>query len=262
MLSINKRYFITFLNIACFIVVMLFLSCSTDKSAMKDDAPFAAEESLQKANELIQDGYYEDARELLETIKAKDATRKYALLAMLRIADSYFDDGSYEEAVVEYESFLDSHPYHKYSPYAQYKLALCYYSRIQSVDISYSWARKALSEFEKLQKRYPRNPYMAIIDSRIQSCRSMLAEYEFYVGNFYFKKDSYNAAIIRFKGLIEDYPGSSPESDALYYLGVSYEKLGQRDQAVNTLTALIEKFPTIEMSTKARKLMRSFDEEK
>ncbi len=231
------------------IVLFLVLSCS--KTAVKPS--FEPEASLEKANELIKTGYYEDAREILEEVKAKDASQKYATIAKLRIADSYLDDALYEEAAVEYESFLNIHPYHKYSPYAQYKLALSYFRRIKTVDVSSSWAQKALEEFEKLQRKYPRNPYMDITDSRIKACRRILAEYQFYVGKFYFKKGSYKAASGRFNNLLETYPDSKKEPEALYFLGLSYKNMGEEKKAKNTISLLIEKFPTIELSKKARK---------
>ena len=257
-LSKQKKY----LYCLYLIIFLLVFACSTDKAAMKESSLFESETAFVQANDLIKDRDYEAAREILETVKAKDASRKYALLAGLRIADTYFEEGSYEEAAVEYESFLDIHPYHKYASYAQYKLAMCFFKRIKTVDISYSWAQRALQEFEKLRRRYPRNPYMDIIDSRIKTCKSILAGYEFYVGSFYFNKGSYEAAINRFTGLLEKYPDSKKESEALYYLGLSYENLGQRERAINTLKVLIEKFPSLELSGKAKELNNSFNKEK
>ncbi len=245
-----------------FLPLILFLalsSCSYFRTADMKSPVFEPEASLEKANQLIKEGYYEDARKILEDIKAKDASQKYAAIATLRIADTYYEDGSYEEAVIEYESFLKLHRYHKYASYAQYKLAMSYFKRIKTVDVSYSWAARALKEFQELRRRYPRNPYMDITDSRIKMCKRILAEYEFYVGNFYFKKGAYKAAAQRFEGLIHNYPGSKKEPDALYSLGLSYEKMGRREKAVNVLTSLIEKFPATELSREAKKRIALLD---
>jgi outer membrane protein assembly factor BamD len=239
------------------IAAMTILSCSTDKAAVKD-SPLVPDVEMKKANELIDGGYYEEAREILEKIRVNDTAGDYAILARLRVADTYYEDESYEEAVVEYESFLDIYPYHKYASYAQYKLAMCYFKRVKTVDVSYSWASRALSEFRKLQQTYPRNPYMNIIDNRVQSCQNVLAEYEYYVGNFYFEKGSYEAAIGRFDGLVDTYPVSSIVPEAIYYSGLSHENLGQREKATEKLSLLIQQYPTLELSAEARKLIDSF----
>jgi outer membrane protein assembly factor BamD len=261
-MPIKNRFFDIVKKCLLSIILLLFVfACSLNKTA-KDTNVFEPEASFKEANDLITKGYYDEAREILETIKAKDATQKYATLAKVRIADTYFEDGLYEEAAVEYESFLDMHSYHKYAPYAQYKLALCYFKRIKTIDVSYSWAHRAWEEFKKLQRNYPRNPYMGVTESRINMCKRILGEYEFYVGNFYFKKGSYKAAANRFEGMLQNYPDSKKESEALYYLGLSYENLGKRDKAVTILTSLIEKFPSIKLTNEAKEIIASFDGKK
>jgi outer membrane protein assembly factor BamD len=241
-----------------FIIILFIFACSSNKTAIKENQPFKPEESLKKANELIDRGKYDEARTILEEVKAKDASQQYAVLAKLRIADTYFENESYEEAATEYETFLGADPYNKYASYAQYRLAMSYFKQIRTIDVSYSMVQKALKEFEKLQRNYPRNPYMDVTEIRIKACQRMLAEYEFYVGSFYFKSGAYNAAVLRFNALLKNYPDSMKEPEALYYLGLSYGKIGQTGQAVQTLTALTKKFPTSELSKEAQKHLASF----
>lgn len=243
--------------IALLLLSLTVFACSTDGKSVKGEETVAPEESLRKANELIKDGFYEDARKILETIKSGSASQQYALLARLRIADSYFDDEAYEEAVVEYESFLDLYPHQKYASYAQYRLAMCFFKRIKTVDVSYSWAQRALNEFQKLQRQYPRNPYMNIVDNRIKSCINMLAEYEYYVGNFYYEKGAYNAAIGRFGGILLQYPNSVRAPEALYYMGLAYEYSGQLIEAVNTLMAFVDKYPNVDLTVDAKEHIAS-----
>lgn len=249
-MNINRYFFL-------FIILYMISACS-NKASIQETAAFEPDASLREANDLMKKGYYEEAREILDKIRAKDASQKYAVLAKLRIADSYFEDELYEEAAIEYESFLKVHEHHKYAPYAQYKLAMCFFKRIKAADVSYSVTQRALREFQNLQRRYPRNPYMDITESRIKMCERVLVEHEFYVGKFYFDKGSYKAAIGRFEGILEDYPESNRESESLYYMGVSYAGLGQKIKAIDILSSLVEKFPTMELSNHARELIASY----
>jgi outer membrane protein assembly factor BamD len=251
----KKLYFIVIPLILFFGII----ACSSSNKALKE-IPFGEVELLfKKANELIQAGEYDDARKFLERVKAEDASQEYAPLAQLRIADTYFAEEEYEEAEVEYDSFLQRYTYHTYAPYAQYRLGMTYFKRIGSVDVSYSMARKALTAFEELLKKYPRNPYVEATERRIRSCRNVLAEYEFYVGRFYFKKGSYRAAIGRFETILRNYPDSRPEAEALYYIGLSYKKMGNPEKSIEAFNALIEKFPHIKLSNKARKIIASLN---
>ena len=238
-----------------FAVSILFSACGGGKEVAP---PFNPEASFKQAAEKAKEGYYEEARKILEEVKTQDASGKYSPLAQIRIGDMYFEEGSYEEAVAEYSRFLNVHPYHRYAYYSQYQLAMSYYRRVDTIDVSYGWAHQALAEFEKLQTTYPRNPYMNVTETRIKECRNILAEFEFYVGEFYFKKESFNAAAQRFTQVIQKYPDSKKEIDALYYLGVSYKNIDIKDKAIDALEMLIEKYPTTRRADEAKKLMATF----
>lgn len=246
------------------LIMALFIisACSSNKAIVKNTGIFDAEAYLKQANEKIEKRYYEDARKILEDIKIQDTSGKFAALAQIRTGDTYFEEGLYEEAAIEYERFMEMQRYHKYAYYAQYQLAMSYFRRIRTPDVSYGVAQRALKEFEKLQTFYPRNPYIDVTENRIKMCRNILAEYEFYVGQFYFKKGSYNSAIQRFNMLLQNYPESKKETDTLFYLGLSYKNTGNKDKAIDTLNILIENYPTTRQSSEAKKLIASFNNNK
>jgi len=121
-------------NLFLFSAVLIFAySCASDKSA-KEPA-FQPEVSMAEAKKQIDEGFYEEARKILEDVRSKDTSQHYAILAMIRIADTYYDDQQYDEAAVEYENFLNVHPFHKYAAYAQYKLGMTYFKKIKTMDI-------------------------------------------------------------------------------------------------------------------------------
>jgi outer membrane protein assembly factor BamD len=227
-------------------------SCS-GKSTTKPEETFDPEKAFTEANELIEKKDYEKARETLIEIKNKDMSKKFAPLAQLRIADSYIKEDEPELGIAEYKKFLDAYPDHQYAPYAQYQIGMVYFEKIEDVERGYSWAEKALKEFETLKKMFPRNPYRDVLDLRIEKCKNIMAEYEFLVGEFYYKKGSYNAAIGRFEVLLKEYPGYYKEADVLFYTGMSYKNLTQKDKASEYLTRLIEKYPDNKLVVKAKK---------
>jgi outer membrane protein assembly factor BamD len=255
-LCISLSKFLAF-SLLFIIYLALLFSCSSDKSALKKSPFFDAETVFKEANEKIEKGLYEEAREILQNVKVQDTSGEFAPIAQLRIGDSYFQEGLYEEAAVEYREFLKLHKHHKYASYAQYQLAMSYFKRIKTVDVSYAPAKNALHEFEKLLTNYPRNPYIDVAESRINMCKRILAEYELYVGNFYFKKKSYNAAVMRYNTLLREYPDSKREPEALYYLGLSYMNMDEPSKAVSALSRLVEKYPTNSLSKKAQEIIAS-----
>jgi len=225
-------------------VLFLLLSVSCGgKSVVKPPERFDSEKTFIQANDLLEKKSYEEARALFLEVKNRDLTKKYAPLAQLKIADSYVKAGEPELSIPEYQKFLDSYPENQYASYAQYQIAMVYFDQIEGPERGYSGAAKALEEFEKLKRMYPRNPYKEDIELKIQKCRNIIAEYEFLVGDFYYKKGAYGAAIGRFETILKKYPGYKGEATVLFLMGKSYASLKQNDKAAEYFSRLVEKYP-------------------
>jgi outer membrane protein assembly factor BamD len=239
-----------------FIIVLLVLftiSCSSKPATTKPVEAYDPEKAFIMGNEQMEKKDYAKAREIFSEIKNRDMSKKFAPLAQLRIADSYIKEEEPELAVTEYKKFLGVYPDHKYAPYAQYQIAMVYFNQIEGPERGYGGAARALEEFEKLKRMFPRNPYKDVVELRIQKCRNIIAEYEFLVAEFYYKKGSYSAAIGRFEGLLKKYPDYNRGADVLFYTGMSYKKLGQNDRASEYLSRLIERYPDNRLVTDAKK---------
>jgi len=239
-------------NLFLILLILFIVSCSK-KPEIKPSETFDPEKAFMAANEQLEKRDYEKARASFLEVKSRDTSRKFAPLAQLKIADSYMKEEEPDLAVNEYQKFLEAYPDHKYAPYAQYQISMVYFNQIESPERGYGGADRALKEFEKLKKMFPRNPYKDVVELRIQKCRNIMAEYEFLVGEFYYKKGSYNSAINRFEGLLKKYPDYEKGAKALFFTGMSYKNLGQNDKAAEYLARLIEKYPNNKLVKDAKK---------
>jgi outer membrane protein assembly factor BamD len=243
----------------CFLVSLLvfFVACAGKAPVTQEKEGFNADGTFEAANKKADDKEYEEARALFLEVKNRDLTKKYAPLAQLRIADTYVKEGEPELAVVEYRRFLEIYPDHPNAAYAQYQIAMVYFNQIEGPEKGYGGAAKALAEFEKLKRDFPRNPYKELIDIRIERCRTVMADYEFLVGEFYLKKNSYHAAIGRFEGLLKTFPDYKKEDTVLLKLGIAYKGAGQDEKAQSALDRLLEKYPSSPLLTEAKKKLSS-----
>lgn len=214
---------------------------------------FDAEKSLNSATELMDRKEFDEARRKLFEIKNRDLTKKYAPLAQLKIADAYIKEEEYDPAIEEYKKFIDIYPDHKYASYAQFQIAMAYFVQIESPERGYGAAEKALEEFEKLKRMFPRNPYKEIMEVRIERCKAIIVDYEYLVGEFYLKKESYNAAIGRFQYLLTRFPEYKRMPEVLYKIALSYKKLGNMDKAAEYFRRLTEKYPNDSLIADAEK---------
>jgi outer membrane protein assembly factor BamD len=238
--------------IAIVSLIALNFSCS-GKTQVRTTERFDPEKYFETANQQFEKKDYEEARSLFLEIKNRDLTRKFAPLAQLRIADSYVQEDEYDKAIAEYNKFLETYPEHSHAAYAQYQIAMIYFNQIESPDRGYGGASKALEEFEKLKKMFPRNPYKDIVELKIEKCKNVIAEYEFNVAEFYYKKGSYNAAIGRLENLLSKFPGYKKEPEVLSYLANSYKNIGNKEKAIEYLNTLISKYPNHKTTSAAKK---------
>ncbi|MGD0887136.1 MAG: outer membrane protein assembly factor BamD [Thermodesulfovibrionales bacterium] len=250
-LSKNPKFF---LRMLCILLTFVVFSCSAKKE-IRPEGEFNADKYLAMANELIEKKDYEDARRLLLEVKNRDLTKKYAPLAQLLIADTYTKEEENDLAVQEYKRFIEIYPDHQNASYAQYQIAMIYFNQIESPERGYGAAAKALEEFEKLKKTYPRNPYKELIELRIDKCKTTMADYEFLVGEYYFKKGSYKAALGRFQSLRKNYPDFKKEPLVLFHIALSQKNIGSKDKAIEYLNLLIEKYPNDQLVKEAKKTL-------
>jgi outer membrane protein assembly factor BamD len=237
-------------------VILMFVLIILASCAGKEP-PFDAVATFNNAEESMHKAEYEKARKGYQEIEEKSPDKSYDAVLMLRIADTYFGEERYSEAQVEYEAFLNYHPVHKDAAYAQYQIAVCSYKDLITVDRDPTPAYKVIAEMRKLLEKYPNSGYGDEARKYIAICTNWIADYELYVARFYYKKDSYRAAVNRCERLLENYPGSHAEKEALYYAGMAHQKLGEKDLARERFETLARKYPSMKVTALSR--IRSLD---
>jgi len=227
------------------LLIILLAGCSTK------EPPFDAAAVFKEAEENMRKEAFEKARKGYQQIQEKSPDKSYNADLMLRIADTYYGEEKYSEALVEYQAFLNYHPVHKDAAYAQYQIAMCYYNDLSTIDRDPAPAHAVVREMKKLLEKYPRSGYEEQARKYIFICTDRIAEYELYVARFYYKKGSYKAASGRCDALLKNYPGSRAEKDALYYAGLSYAERGDKDLARARFETLAEKYPAMKKTAES-----------
>ena len=97
-------------------------------------------------------------------------------------------------------------------------------------------------------------------EAHIRQLRAHLAEHEFMVARFYYKKGAYHAAIGRLLNLIQVYPDLPALDAALYMLADSYRAEENYVKAQRVLRLLVEQFPTSTYLTRVRAEWGKFPE--
>jgi outer membrane protein assembly factor BamD len=186
---------------------------------------------------------YKDALEKFEQLKSSfPDSPPYTAWAELKAADSHFLLKEYVEAAAAYEEFRKIHPTYEEITYVQFQIAMSYFNRMTTLDRDQTFTRKALSNFEYLIANYPSNLFTEKAKDKIGICKRQLGEHEFYVGDFYYRQEKFQAAASRFEGLLEKFPRWPDEDKTLLSLGKCYMGLNEGEKATETLKDLSMSF--------------------
>ena len=200
--------------IAVAITTALLQGCS---SAPKKD--LTAAELYSQGEAMFAKSRYEEAIDKWRKVKEEFPEPELAAKAEIGIANAYFLNNSFIEAGVAYEDFRKLHPTHDLAQFALYRQSLSSFNLITGIDTDQTPTRNALILFESFVKQYPKSQYVPKVQDKIAECRGKLAQYEIYVGRFYYRTDYYIAAIGRLEKALEAFPDYKGHDETLYYLG-------------------------------------------
>lgn len=180
---------------------------------------------------------------------------EYAVMAELRIADAYYDDKRYEEALSYYQDFPELHPNHERVPYTLLKSAMCHYERTRSPNRDQRPTREALKYLDKLMSVYPYTPESEEAEEIWRELRTRLGRSVMMVAEFYMDRAEYQSAADRFRDVLNEFPGLGLDAEALYKLGVCYQEMRLNDEAERIFQVILDNYEGTEVADAAADLI-------
>ncbi len=228
-----------FHNIFILILLLSLAACTGSKIRKEKPADVIFKEGVA----LFERKSYEDAVASFQELNAKYPLSEYAIQAKLKIADSYFYDENYIEAISAYREFEKLHPTNENISYVIFQIGMSYFNEILTIDRDQTATRNAAIEFTRLISRFPNSQYADNAGKNLAICRNNMAENEFYIGNFYYKKGKYKAAIERFEVVINAYPDFRGMDKVLFHIGKAHLELKEAEKGNAYLEKLLKDYP-------------------
>jgi outer membrane protein assembly factor BamD len=237
-------------------------------SSARPDASYSdsARAAFDEAMEAFEDEDYLEAVKRLTTVKNKYAYSRWAALAELRIADAYYEQDKWIEAIDAYRTFAQSRPNHPEVPYALYRVGRSYYEQMPSDffilppvhERDPAATKDTLRALETFVERYPENENAADARERIRTCRQLLADQEMYVARFYLHQERPVSARGRLERVVADYPDLEDrwaEAALLLVRVYADASVGLTGEAREMAQRLIRERPTTPEAQEARDLL-------
>jgi outer membrane protein assembly factor BamD len=212
----------------------------------------------------IEHGKYEVARISLQTLMNTYESSEYLAKAKLAIADSWYREGGANglaQAEAEYKDFQLFYPNLEEAPEAQNRICQIHYKQMEKSDRDWSQTLRAEEECRTLLVQYPNSKFAPQTAQLLRNIQESLAEHEFVVGNFYWKREMNPAAANRLSALVDQYPLYSKAGEALYEAGDAYSKMGPRfrKSAGEMFARIVREYPLSSRADDAKKRLQEME---
>src|SRR3984957_14775643 len=219
------------------IVILAIAATSCGFPAKKYDDPIPKDTKqpgkgfVDRAINDIEHSRYEIARITLNTLINTYDQSEFLAKAKLAIADSWYREGgtaSLAQAEAEYKDFILFYPTMEEAAESQQKICMIHYRQMDKVDRDASQAIRAEDECRQLIVQFPNSKYVDEAKQLLRNIQESIAEGEYLVGSFYYKRGDNSAAANRLSHVVDQYPLYSKADLALFDMGQAYGRLGAR----------------------------------
>ncbi len=220
---------------------------------------------LKKGDESLESADYTEAQRRFEAVKAQFPFSEAAILADLRLADVQFASEQYAEARDRYDSFVKAHPTSPEADYAAYKSAETYWKEAPSSVFFMPPAyqkdlgpvHSTVQALHQFLRDYPKSKHAPEAEKLLREALTRLAEHEWYVAEFYAKRQHWDAVVMRLKELLKSYPNVGFDEKALFMLHDAYVQLKDAQGAQDALKQIITRFPGTPAAQRATRMLGS-----
>ncbi len=238
-----QNYFRFFL-VALVSSVALTACSSADEDAKRQaQIERPADQIFGEAKVAYDKGEFQKATKLFDEVERQHPYSEFATQAQLLSAKAAYEGLRYDDAVIALDRFIDLHPGHPDVDYAHYLKALCYYEQMADVRRDQETTRLALESFDTLIQKFPDSKYARDAKFKRDLTLDHLAGKEMTVGRYYQRRGELNAAINRFRTVIQDHQTTTHVPEALHRLVEIYTTLGLKDEATRVAAVLGTNYP-------------------
>jgi outer membrane protein assembly factor BamD len=187
--------------------------------------------------------YYSEAILSFEDLREKFPLSSYASQALLRMGECHYLDQNYIEAQYQFDTFRRLHPSHEQVAYSMFMAGMCQFKQVLEFDRDQTASRLAVKQMEMLREAFPASSYTGLALCKIVEAKQHIAEYEFFVGNFYLKNNNYLGAYARFDQVLLQYPNAIDRDKVLLAMAKACLYDGQVEKGKRILQLLLKNYP-------------------
>lgn len=206
-----------------------------------------------KAHDQMEHGKWSSASEVFGRLVAQYPYGPYTEQAMMEQAYAQYKSGKHEDAVSTIDRFIRTYPTHKNIAYFYYLRGLAnmarntvFMARTFNLDTSnrdLDAPLQAYADFNTVATRYPNSRYAGDARQRMVYLRNEFAHFELNTGLYYLRRGAWVSAAGRANYVLETYPQSESQNDAVALLAEAYTRMGNATLAADAKRVLEQNDP-------------------
>ncbi|KMM75902.1 outer membrane protein assembly factor BamD [Xanthomonas sp. LMG 8992] len=230
------------------LLVTLVVATGCHRSKKNPEEGMPVEQLYQKAHGQMETGNWAGAESSFKRLIAQYPYGNYTEQAMIESAYAQYKAGKHDDAVSTIDRFIRTYPTQRNIAYMYYLRGLSnsnrdtvFLRRVWSLDPSrrdLSTPQQAYADFNTVAERYPNSRYAADARERMIALRNVFAQHELDNALYYLRRDAWVSAASRATYLLETYPQSAYQYDAVAVLADAYTHLGNKTLAADARRVL------------------------
>ena len=217
------------------------------------------EEYFERGKMKFDEGSYLEAINDFEVVKIQFMGSGVADDAQYYLAECHFQRGEYLLAAEEYKALKRNMSVSSFIPIAQYKIGLSYYQLSPKSSLDQRFTLQAINEFQTFIEYNPTHELVPDAEAKIKELNSRLAQKLYDTAVLYMKMEYYKAAIRYFSLVIEKYHDTPFAEPALLKKVQALVARKKFDDAKPEIIRFLEKYTHSQFKNEAESLRKEIE---
>lgn len=216
----------------------VLIAAALNASAAKQKKLYDCKGKIQKAIEKYNKKRYLDCQDILTEVLAQCPGYSGSDTAMYYQAKSFLATKKNDEAKTAFDRLATTYPNCSFYEEACYRIGQCMFLASSDPDLDQATTRDAQGRLKEFRESFPKSVFGDSARVLLDKCDDKLAEKEFMNARFYERIDKYDAAVVYYKIVIQDFPKSKILPDAMLAMAEDLVKANRISEAAAVLDDL------------------------
>ncbi len=223
------------------LIIALFLPAC---AVFRREAPITPEIALVRGLNAYRANRYTRAADLIKRwVDANAAGDPRMPGALLALGNSHIHTGEYLTASSELLRLVTDYPQAPEQQEARFRLCQAYHGLSPRAQLDQQYTETAITYCQSYAGYYPATPQADTAKTWVTDMREKLAYKAYLNGQFYLRRQAFDAAIIYFNDAANGYPETRWAPAALARVVETYGRIGYREEAEEARQRLLREFP-------------------